>query len=776
MKAFMFPGQGAQRIGMGGDLFADFPDQLREADAILGYSVAELCQTGPLERLTLTQYTQPALYVVNSLSYLQRGAQGPAPDYLLGHSVAEYVALFAAGVVDFATGLRLVHKRGELMGLAQGGGMAAVLGLNEAQVLAVLAQHGVADVYAANFNTPLQIVLSGRREAVARTEPLFMAAGASYFKMLQVSGAFHTPFMADARDAFGEFAEQVHFAEPTIPVISNVTARPHDPRRIRERMIEQITAPVRWADSLRYLLAKGLTVADFDEVGPSGVSVVKAMVLRTQSEAGPLPAEVLAEEAEREAAAAASQATVPAPAVAEAATGNAAKTTTFDAGSLGAAAFRAMFGLQQAYLAGGMYQGVSSVEMVVRLAKAGLMGFFGAGGVDLETIENSIVRIQQQIPSGAPYGVNFIAHMHRPELEDQLVDLLLIHGVRTIEASAFVEVTPALVRYRAKGLLRRADGSITVRNRIIAKVSRPDVGAQFFAPAPQRLVDKLLASGGLNEEEAALLAEVPMADALCMEADSGGHTDQRMPFTLIPAGLRVRDEMQARYPAHPLFVGAAGGIGTPEAAAAAFVMGADFILTGSINQCTVEAGTSDLVKDLLQEMQVYDTDYAPSGLQFEMGSRVQVLKKGIFFPNRANKLASLYRQYESIDEIDAKTRQQIEERYFQRSLEAVFAEVQASCPAADLERAERSPKHKMALIFGRYFRDASRWALRGEASHKLDFQIHCGPALGAFNQWVAGSALAPWRARHVDELGQRLMADTAALLLNRLAALGLKGS
>ena len=765
MKAFMFPGQGAQRIGMGGDLFAAFPDILRQADSILGYSVAELCQEGPLERLTLTQFTQPALYVINSLAYLRRIAEGPPPDYLLGHSVAEYVALFAAGVVDFETGLRLVQKRGELMGRADGGGMAAVLGLDEEQILAVLAKHGLSDVFAANFNTPLQVVLSGRREAVAQTESLFMAAGGTYFKMLQVSGAFHTPFMAEARDAFGEFAQQVHFAVPSIPVISNVTARPHDPRRIRERMIEQITAPVRWAESLRYLLAKGLAVADFDEIGPPGVSVVKPMVMRTQTEAGPLEASLLVEEAAREAAA--NQEGPAAPVVPTA------TPPAFDAASLGSAAFRRTFRLKYAYLAGGMYQGISSVDMVVRLARAGLMGFFGAGGLDMETIENSIVRIQQNIPSGAPYGVNFIAHIHRPELEEQLVDLLLIHGVRTIEASAFVEVTPALVRYRAKGLVRRADGGVEVRNRVIAKVSRPDVGAQFFSPAPQRLIDKLLASGGLSEEDAALLVDVPMADALCMEADSGGHTDQRMPFALIPAALGVRDEMQRRYPAYPLYIGAAGGIGTPEAAAAAFVMGVDFILTGSINQCTVEAGTSDLVKDLLQEMQVYDTDYAPSGLQFEMGSRVQVLKKGIFFPNRANKLASLYRQHESIDEVDAKTRQQIEERYFQRSLDAVFAEIQASCPAADLERAARSPKHRMALIFGRYFKDASRWALRGEADHKLDFQIHCGPALGAFNQWVAGSELVSWRARHVDQLGQYLMDETAALLVRRFAAMQL---
>jgi trans-AT polyketide synthase/acyltransferase/oxidoreductase domain-containing protein len=766
MKAYMFPGQGAQRIGMGKDLFAAFPDLLRQADDLLGYSLAELCLAGPLERLTQTQFTQPALYVVNSLAYLQRIQSAPVPDYLLGHSVAEYVALFAAGVLDFETGLRLVQKRGELMSLAHGGGMAAVLGLDEEKVQAVLVKHGLTDVHAANFNTPLQIVLSGRREAVAQSESLFIAAGATYFKMLQVSGAFHTPFMAEARDAFGEFARQVHFAAPSIPVISNVTARPHAPGLIRERMIEQITAPVRWAESLRYLLAKGLAIADFEEIGPPGISVVKPMVMRTRTEAGPLDASILAEEELRNTASSntASTPETDAPPVVSRVTA-----PQFAGTSLGSAAFRASFGLKYAYLAGGMYQGISSVDMVVRLAQAGVMGFFGAGGLDMETIENSIVRIQQGIPSGAPYGVNFIAHIHRPELEDQLVDLLLIHGVRTIEASAFVEVTPALVRYRAKGLLRRADGTLEVRNRIIAKVSRPDVGAQFFSPAPQRLIDKLLASGGLNEEEALLLANIPMADALCMEADSGGHTDQRMPFTLIPAALGVRDEMQNHYPAHPLFVGAAGGIGTPEAAAAAFVMGADFILTGSINQCTVEAGTSDLVKDLLQEMQVYDTDYAPSGLQFEMGSRVQVLKKGIFFPNRANKLASLYRQHESIDELDLKTRQQLEERYFQRSLDDVFAELQTSCPTADLERAARSPKHRMALIFGRYFKDSSHWALRGEVARKLDFQIHCGPALGAFNQSVLGSELAPWRARHVDQLARHLMDKTAALLVQRFA-------
>jgi trans-AT polyketide synthase/acyltransferase/oxidoreductase domain-containing protein len=391
-------------------------------------------------------------------------------------------------------------------------------------------------------------------------------------------------------------------------------------------------------------------------------------------------------------------------------------------------------------------------------------------------VENAIVRIQESIPADSPWGVNFISHSNYPDLEDQLADLLLIHGVRTIEASAFTEVTAALVRYRAKGLVRRSGGRVEARNRIIAKVSRPDVGAQFFSPAPKRLVTRLLGSGAITEDEAALLCETPMADALCMESDSGGHTDQGMPFTLIPAALRVRDELQQRYPHFGrLFIGSGGGIGTPEAAAAAFVLGADFIVTGSINQCTVEAGTSDLVKDMLQDMRVYDTDYAPSGEMFEQGSMVQVLKKGVFFPARASKLVALYRQHDSIDAVDAKTRQQIEERYFQRSLGTVFEEVRAAYPAAEMERAERNPKHRMALIFKRYFKDTTRWALSGDAAHKVDFQVHCGPALGAFNQWVAGTDLESWRKRHVDRVNEQLVHETADLLRTRLAAIQFPG-
>jgi len=266
-----------------------------------------------------------------------------------------------------------------------------------------------------------------------------------------------------------------------------------------------------------------------------------------------------------------------------------------------------------------------------------------------------------------------------------------------------------------------------------------------------------------------------MADEICVEADSGGHTDQGVAYALMPAMLLLRDEMLTKYRYDkPIRVGAAGGIGTPHAAAAAFIMGADFILTGSINQCTVEAGTSNAVKDLLQDLNVQDTDYAPAGDMFEIGARVQVAKRGLFFAARANKLFDLYQRHGSLDEIDLKTRQQIQDRYFKRSFEEVWKETKAfylRTQPAKIAEIERNPKQKMALIFKWYFVHSTRLAMRGSEDQKVDYQIHCGPAMGAFNQWVKGTDLQSWRNRYVADIGTHLMRETAILLNERFVAM-----
>lgn len=270
----------------------------------------------------------------------------------------------------------------------------------------------------------------------------------------------------------------------------------------------------------------------------------------------------------------------------------------------------------------------------------------------------------------------------------------------------------------------------------------------------------------ITAEQAELARRVPMSHDVTVEADSGGHTDGGIPTVLLPSLLELRRRAQAEHGyAEPVCMGLAGGIGTPAAVAAAFVLGADYVLTGSVNQCTAEAATSDVVKDMLQDIDVQDTDYAPAGDMFELGSRVQVLRKGVFFPSRGNKLHALYSHHDGIDDLPAKTRAQLERTYFRKPLDDVWADVvahlRASGRAELVERAEKQPKQKMALIFRRYFGYSARIALEGGREDKVNYQVHTGPALGSFNQWVKGTPHESWRNRHVDEIGLLLL-DGAA--------------
>lgn len=269
MMTYVFPGQGSQKIGMGEGLFDEFADWTAKADQLLGYSVKELCLQDPERRLADTRFTQPALYVVNALSYQKKLAIDGEPDFVAGHSLGEYNALLAAGVFDFVSGLRLVQQRGELMSRARGGGMAAVIGLSLEQVRNVLQDSGLESIDIANLNTPTQFVISGKKDDIGKAQMPFESAGARVFVPLQVGGAFHSRYMEESRGAFESFLEGFELNEPAIPVVSNVRAAPYGGRRTKELLAEQITSPVRWTESVQYLKARGSS--EFFEVGPGQV-------------------------------------------------------------------------------------------------------------------------------------------------------------------------------------------------------------------------------------------------------------------------------------------------------------------------------------------------------------------------------------------------------------------------------------------------------------------------------------------------------------------------
>jgi malonyl CoA-acyl carrier protein transacylase len=290
MNAFVFPGQGSQKKGMGQGLFDEVREYAaveKEVDAIVGYSMRRLCLEDPDNRLKETQYTQPSLYVVNALHYYKAVAEGATPSYVAGHSLGEYNALLAAGVFDFLTGLRLVQKRGELMAQAKNGGMAAVIGLDAGTVARVIQDNGLTTIDVANFNTPTQTVVSGPVDDIKRAIPVFDKAGAQMCIPLQVSAAFHSRYMADAGKAFADFLAPLSFSAPRIPVIANVTAQPYPTANpsetVKSLLAEQITHSVRWSDSVRYLLGQGVT--QFTEIGPGNVLTRMVQQIQQQQKA-----------------------------------------------------------------------------------------------------------------------------------------------------------------------------------------------------------------------------------------------------------------------------------------------------------------------------------------------------------------------------------------------------------------------------------------------------------------------------------------------------------
>lgn len=843
MLTFVFPGQGSQMKGMGRTFFEEFRELTSRADAILGYSIKELCLEDPDLKLGLTQYTQPALYIVNAFSYLKKiNETGRKPNFVAGHSLGEYNALLAAGVFDFETGLKLVQKRGELMSRATGGGMAAIIGLTEEQIAAVLKQNRMERIDIANLNSPFQIVISGPKTDIDLAQPIFEAMQeVKLFTLLKTSGAFHSRYMAEAGKEFEMFLNTFELQPLTIPVISNVHARPYPSSNLKQNLIDQMTHPVKWTESIRYLM--GLGEMEFEEIG-SG-KVLTGLIQRIRKEAEPLiiqevapvssttPEEkikpsptVLNEETKEtidtkqisEAKETGNNVFLeakpenlqfagpdevkeskktgnPGAAFGKALTGafknvqekakalvpSALGAETHQRGkqglgsrktrsdTLGSDEFKKEYNVKYTYVAGGMERGITNQEFVLKMAKAGILSFLGTTGLELAQIEKSLQYLRNELKANQPYGVNVSLHSFDPEVgekAERVIDLLLQYQVNNIEISCF-SIPPALIKYRIKGIGIDSSGYVLSKNRILAKVSRPEMAEEFLRPPDLEIVNKLLSGGEITKEEAELSKGIPVANDICVISDSAGTTDKIIPgYSLLPAILNIRDRLMNQYKYYPIVrIGYGGGIGTPQAAASAFMLGADFILTGSVNQCSIEAAISDEVKDLLSKISVQDTEYVPACDMLEMGLKRQVMKKGVLFSIRANKLYDLYRQYESLDEIEPSIKKQLQEKYFLRSFDEIYCECQLMFSKRQIEKAEQNPKYKMLLVFKWYLIHSAESAIKGESSNKVNYQVYSSPALGAFNEWAKGIELEDWRNRHVDQIGILLM-DEAGKFLN----------
>lgn len=486
MIAYLFPGQGSQKRGMGEKLFDKYTSLTEEASEILGYNIRELCVTDEHRLLNQTQYTQPALYVVNALSYLDRLDTMPKPDFVLGHSLGEYVALFAAGAFSFETGLKLVKQRAEIMGRVKNGGMAALLGLKMDTVRKILVESSYTSIDIANYNSAEQIVISGLRDDIISAQKVFEANGAKLYYPLNVSGAFHSRYMKEAQDAFALCVSSVHFSPLQIPVISNVLARPYEDGRIGELLTTQITSQVKWYESISFLLHNG--VATFQEVGPGDVLTKMqgfiAAAPMSAAAGGFAPVQQPQKQVEQTAPATTQEEIITdeLPAYYRQLTGEEVAEgidPLFTATHLGSAAFRKLYKVKYAYAAGSMFYGIASKELVVRMGRAGLLSFYGSKGKSLAEIEEAI-RYFQTLPAPFPYGIHV---WHQPDdaaAEMALVALLQKHQVSVVEAGGYTALSEAIVYYRVSGLVKDRNGRTTIRHHILAKAARPDIAALFL--------------------------------------------------------------------------------------------------------------------------------------------------------------------------------------------------------------------------------------------------------------------------------------------------------
>jgi trans-AT polyketide synthase, acyltransferase and oxidoreductase domains len=716
-RAWLFPGQGSQRRGMGAELFDSYPDLISAADDILGYSVRQACGSGG-RPLGDTAYVQPLMFVINALHLRRALDESPPPDYLAGHSLGEISALHAAGCMDFATGLDLVRRRGALMAACPPGAMLAVLGVCIEQVGELIASHGLAATDIANHNLPDQVVVAGPEGEITRLAGVLDELQLGRTARLNVSVAAHSRHMLPAAAEFANVLDGIAFAAPRIPVFCAATAELHEAPAIGRRLAEQLTGRVRWWEVMAALSRAG--VDQIREVGPG--QVLERMWLRA---ADRLPGRDPA-------------ARTPAP-----------PSAAVPARGSGDPGVLRAYGLRLPYLVDALPYGISGPAMLRRLAKAGLFGFLGTRGVPIAEVAADVSDLGTQDALGR-WGIELPPERLDPARALAITSLALDAGVGHAVTAGWAGVSPQLVRWRF-GRGKTSGG----QRRLLVRVTASHQAEAFLRPAAAELVAQLVRSGELDPAGAQDARRLPVATDICVHPEPGGAAAS----LLLSVQRAVRDTGGSREGSvEPAPVGV-GGIGTPEEIASAILLGADFLVTGTINQCTPQARTSEAVKGLLATVTTADTVIGPSAELFCLGGLEHMVRKATLFPARAARLYGLHQACASLGHLTPATRRLLESDYFGQPLDLLAG----SAPGQDAEP-------PVADLLARYFDLGTRAALAGRLEQQLNWHIPGGPEIGAFNLAADRLDLADWRVRDVDVVAERLIAAGARLLDVRLHA------
>lgn len=774
---FMFSGQGSQYFRMGYALynenavFRNYMDSMDETvkqfskKSVIQYIYQDIKKGNTCDDIT---FTHPAIFMIEYALASTLIDYGISPDSVMGVSLGEYSAMAVSGAVDAQEMLKCVIRQAQIISEKNiQGKMLTVLYNYEKLAPEIESRRGIE---LASYDSNNHFVVSGNSFDIAGLES-YLKANKIFFQELSVKYAFHSYMMEPLKQKYLSLFGNITFKKPEIRYISSVLGTEINSFSA-EYLWQVVRKPMQFRKGASNLYSKKNCI--FADIGPSGTlaNLVKlnlgerdhslAVIFMSPFSHGTkdfekslkilqLESDMKMKEDENS-----SMKNDRIPLQIDG--------RIISANSLGSDVFKKEFSLKYAYLGGSMYNGISSADMAVKMARSGMLSFFGAAGVSTEKVEAAILDMQNRIGDKGQFGVNLLYSTHNFQNEQNVVDLVIKYGVKNVEASAYLNITPEIVRLRLYGIHKKDNGEIIPKTRIFAKVSRTRNAEMFLNPPPENIVKTLLQENKITPEEAALSSRIPMADAITVEADSGGHTDSQPAFVIFPEIKKLCEKTAKKNGYDKIFVGFAGGIGTPEAAAAAFVAGADYIQTGSINQCTVEAGISDYAKSMLQTANVQDTELVPAGDMLELKSKVQVLKKGVFFPPRAKKISELFHRLSSLDEMDNETKLELESKYYHKTLEQVFEECKLHGSASEVQKETDDPKLKMSAVFRQYFSQSGKSAISGERDNKLNFQIMTGPAIGAFNAWVKETPLEDWENRNVDEIAIKILSAAADLL------------